>query len=49
MQYIFNTTFFEAKGITTNICDLELICLSINYPLKMNPLINPFARNGKFG
>ena len=29
MQYFFNTTFFEAKGIATNNCNLELICYFI--------------------
>ena len=30
MQYIFNTIrFSRAKGITTNICNLEVVCLFI--------------------
>ena len=37
---------FEAKRITNNICNLQFVILFINYPLKMNPIINPLARNG---
>ena len=44
MQYIFNTVSFSEQR------KLQLTsAIQKQYPLKMNPLINPLARNGKFG
>ena len=50
-MHIFNIVrFFEAKEITIKILNLQLIRQFIyHYPLKVNPLINPLARNANFG
>ena len=42
MQYIFNIVcFLKQKEL-----QITFVILFINYPLKMNPIINPLARNG---
>ena len=51
MQYIFNIIRFSKQGelqLTSAIYN-SFVNLFINYPLKMNPIINPLERNGKFG
>ena len=51
MQYIFNTIrFSEQRELQlASAVQKQFVYLFIKYPLKMNPLINPLARNGKFG